>query len=290
MELSAAKLISMDFLPASIKSQVLQKAPAVLLYLLVIILAYQLAGLTWGVLERHYVKPDQAVETRSTQSNTVVAKANSGRTQNLSDLHLFGKMEVTQVVRKVPETAPETSLGLVLYGVFTDPDVKLGSAIIGQKSGDQQYYVVDDKVGSGVWLAEVRSDHVLLKRGGTYEMLKFPKEPSRGVDIQSSAPAATPPANLSREKQTFMESVKIIPVFSGREKKLKGYRILPKSNRTVYNRLGLRPSDIITSINGIALNDQRESMKVIAELVKADQIEVELDRNGQKENKVISLK
>lgn len=290
MELSATKLLTLDFLPADLKSQVNQKSPAILLYLLVVILAYQVAGLTWSVLERHYVERQQTLAVTPSESISQASNAKVANTQKLSQLHLFGKMEVTQVARRVPETAPETSLGLVLYGVFTDPDVKQGSAIIGQKSGDQQHYGVDDKVGSGVWLAEVRKDHVLLKRGTSFEMLKFPKEVSRGVNIQRTARPSAAVPNLSQEKQTFMESVKIIPVFSGKEKSLKGYRILPKSNRTVYNRLGLRPSDIITSINGIALNDQRESMKVIAELVKADEIEVELDRNGQKENKVIRLK
>jgi len=289
MELSATKLISMDFLPAGLKSQIIQKSPVILLYILVIILAYQLAGLSWGVLERHFVERNQVAKPTTEEAGPLANKAKMASFQNLSSLHLFGKMEVNQVAKAVPETAPETRLGLVLYGVFTDPDVKHGSAIIGQKTGNQQHYNVDDKVGSGVWLAEVRNDHVLLKRGASYEMLKFPKEASSGVNIQRSAPVNNTP-NLSKEKQTFMENVKIIPVFSGKEKKLKGYRILPKGNRAAYNRLGLRPSDIITSINGIALNDQRESMKVIAELVNADQIEVELDRNGRKENKVLSLK
>jgi general secretion pathway protein C len=288
MELSATKLISMDFLPAGLKSQIIQKSPVILLYVLVIVLAYQMAGLSWSVLERHFVERNNMVKPSAEKVSPVTSKSKEASFQNLSNLHLFGKMEANQVAIAVPETAPETSLGLVLYGVFTDPDVKQGSAIIGQKTGDQQHYSVDDKVGSGVWLAEVRNDHVLLKRGGSFEMLKFPKEASTGVDIQSSARVNTP--NLSEEKQSFMESVKIIPVFSGKDRKLKGYRLLPKKNRAVYNRLGLRPSDIITSINGIALNDQRESMKVIAELVKAESIEVELDRNGQKESKVISLK
>lgn len=289
MELSATKLISMDFLPAGLKSQIIQKTPVILLYFLVIVLAYQVAGLTWSVLERHFVDPNPGIKSSAGDVNPATNKAKMASGQKLSSLHLFGKMDADQVAESIPETAPETRLGLVLYGVFTDPDVKHGSAIIGQKSGSQQHYSVDDKVGSGVWLAEVRKDHVLLKRGASFEMLKFPKEASQGINIQRSAPVVNT-AGLSEEKQTFMEKVKIIPVFSGRDKKLKGYRILPKRDRAAYNRLGLRPSDIITSINGIALNDQREAMKVIAELVKADEIEVELDRNGQKESKVISLK
>ncbi len=290
MEINAEKLIALDFLSPGMRAWLSQKLPLLLMVVLVIILAYQIAGMSWSLLERILVDEPQL----SPQANSA---AQSGRQQksvdnsymNLANIHLFGKQDVTQAVDKAPVTAPETRLNLVLFGVFTDENSKKGSAIIGQKTGNQKFYTVGEKVDNGVWLAEVRKDHVLLKRGANYEVLKFPKVVSAGVNIKNTRAPVSSRA-LSPEKQTFMDNVKIIPVFTGKDRTLKGYRILPKKNRAVYNRLGIRPTDIVTAINGIALSDQREAMKVIAELVKSDQVEVQLDRNGKIENKTLTLK
>jgi len=291
MEINAAKLVALDFLSPGLRAWVTRKFPLLLMVVLVIILAYQLAGISWALIERFFVDEPQATAL----SNTAAPSKRSGKptTSNykmLAKMHLFGQQAAGKPVeRSAPVTAPETRLNLVLFGVFTDDNSKKGSAIIGPKTGIQKYYSVGEKVDGGVLLSEVRKDHVLLKRGANYEVLKFPKQVTSGVNIKNSRASVTP-RNLSPQKQTFMDNVKIIPVFTGKDRKLKGYRILPKKNRTVYNRLGIRPTDIVTSINGIALNDQREAMKVIAELVKSDQVEVQLDRNGQVENKVLNLK
>jgi general secretion pathway protein C len=289
MELNADKLVSLDFLPAGLRTQVLQKSPAVLMFLLVMVLAYQLAGITWAIVERYFVQPSQVAVKPVIKLPAKQQSSSASNYSVLTSLHLFGKQDESKAVEQAPKTAPETRLALVLYGVFTDQDAKSGSAIIGQKTGKQQYYHVGDRVDTGVWLAEVRRDHVLLRAGASYEALKFPKQSSSGFNIQDSKPSNSN-TNLSENRQSFMDSVKIVPVFTGKDRTLKGYRILPKKDRTVYNRLGLRPSDIVTAINGIALNDQREAMKVISELVKSDQVEVQLDRNGKMETKVLNLK
>jgi len=298
MDINAAQITSLEFLPAPIRSFLLNRSAGIVLMLLVVILSYQLAGLTWSLIETFYTPAAQT--TKQSRQMTVKRSSKSAATDYsfLSALHLFGKESETIVVKEVPLTAPETRLNLVLFGVFTDEDSKRGSAIIGARSGPQKHYLVGDKVSTGVWLAEVRKREVLLRRGSNFEVLKFPKENSKGVklvkakkplNIQKS-PTAMIPTGLSRGKQEFMDNVRIVPVFAGRGKGMKGYRILPKKNREMYNRLGLRPSDIITSINGISLTDQKESMKVIAELVKADSVEVELQRRGKTETKTLSLK
>ncbi len=298
MELTAEKLATLEFLPAELRTQVIQKSPVVIMFVLVAVLAYQLAGITWSVVERYFVSPQPEIVETQPQAQAKTTLATVSNYSHLAKLHLFGKQDESKPIEKTPQTAPETSLSLVLYGVFTESDNKRGAAIIGEKTGDQEFYNVGDKVSTGVWLSEVRKDQVLLKRGASYEALKFPKEPSIGVNIQDSDSGSDPGAGhgmgnvpqLSRTKQSFMDSVRIVPVFSGKERKLKGYRILPKKDRASYNRLGLRPSDIITSINGIALNDQRQAMNVIKELVESEQVEVKLDRNGREENMVLKLK
>ncbi|MCU7948019.1 MAG: type II secretion system protein GspC, partial [Candidatus Thiodiazotropha sp. (ex Cardiolucina cf. quadrata)] len=62
---------------------------------------------------------------------------------------------------------------------------------------------------------------------------------------------------------------------------MKGYRVLPQKNRELYNQLGVRPSDLVTSVNGIPLSNDKEAMKLIEKLKNAQSIQVEIVRNGQ---------
>jgi general secretion pathway protein C len=290
MKLDASRLLALEFLPVDSRETILQKLPFVTLLLLVVILAYQLASFSWILLSGVINKDETAVPVGSGLVSLAGRSPETVNVSSLAAMHLFGQAQTASIAKPLPVTAPETRLNLVLYGVFTDADTKQGSAIIGQKGGEQKFYHVNDAVDNGVSLAEVRNDHVLLKRGVNYEVLKFPKQVSSGVDIQSRTRAsATPVPSIVNQKQSFMENIKIIPVFAGKDRALKGYRLLPKKNRAVYNRMGIRPTDIVTAINGIKLSNQEEAMKVIAELVKSDSVEVQVERNGQTETRVLKL-
>jgi general secretion pathway protein C len=78
-----------------------------------------------------------------------------------------------------------------------------------------------------------------------------------------------------------------VPVRSGAN--LKGYRVLPQKNRQLYNQLGLRPSDLITGVNGVSLNNEKEAMKLIDQLKEVDQLSLEILRKGQPQTVSISL-
>lgn len=292
MKLDASRLLALEFLPVDSRETLLRKLPFLTLLLLVVILAYQLASFSWILLDDMMDKGEQTVTPASVTGNGLqeTRMPDQVNVSSLAAMHLFGQIQTAPIAKPLPVTAPETRLNLVLYGVFTDADTRQGSAIIGQKGEEQKFYHVNDAVDNGVTLAEVRSDHVLLKRGVNYEVLKFPKEFSSGVEIQSRSTESTAPvASIVNQKQSFMENVKIIPVFAGKDRTLKGYRLLPKKNRALYNRMGIRPTDIVTAINGIKLSNQEEAMKVIAELVKSDSVEVQVERNGQTETRTLQL-
>ena len=85
----------------------------------------------------------------------------------------------------------------------------------------------------------------------------------------------------------IFQYVRFVPVRSG--KNLKGYRVLPQKDRELYNQLGLRPSDLITGVNGISLNDEKEAMKLIEQLKEVDQISLEILRKGEPQSLNISL-
>ncbi len=281
MDINSTKHALLGSMSPQIRADLAAKLPGIVLLIFVIVLASQLADVSWKLLDAFLVDqtgaPGVMVQTGINNKTTKNIDRNYA---SLPSMHLFGVADSELTVTATPVSAPDTRLNLILFGVFSDQSVSSGTAIIGPGSGKQKQYRVGDKITTGVWLAEVRKDYVLLKRGGNFETLRFPKQKIAGFNLKRyNRPVR--PSRLSRTKQSFIDNVRIIPVFSGHGKGLKGYRILPRKNRALYNRLGIMPTDIVTAINGISLSNEREAMKVIGELVNSDSVKVTVERGGQ---------
>lgn len=289
MAIDTAKITQLNFLSPGLKTWLTQKSPAIVLVVLVVFLAVQFAQTGWQIVNVFVSDPSSSYAVKQNLKNGPVSKKKQFDYQLIANKHLFGMKDASVTIEDIPVSAPETRLSLILYGVFAGISNKQGTAIIGAKKGKQKYFKVGDKVDTGVWLAEVRKDHVLLKRGSSFEILRFPKQSSAGVKISQRSAVPVLPAKFRGNKQSFMDYIRIVPVFAGRGKGLKGYRILPKKDRALYNRLGIKPSDIVTSINGLSLSNEREAMKVIGELVKSDQVEIKFERRGEIKSMILKL-
>jgi type II secretory pathway component PulC len=53
--------------------------------------------------------------------------------------------------------------------------------------------------------------------------------------------------------------------------------------------LGLRPSDLITGVNGVSLSDESEASKLLDQLKDVDQIRLDVLRKGQPQSVNLSL-
>jgi general secretion pathway protein C len=72
---------------------------------------------------------------------------------------------------------------------------------------------------------------------------------------------------------------RIMPGF--RDGVLQGFRIFSILPGSVYEQLGLKNGDTITSINGSRLDSPEKMLDLYAKLAQADLVEVELERQGQ---------
>jgi general secretion pathway protein C len=57
--------------------------------------------------------------------------------------------------------------------------------------------------------------------------------------------------------------------------------VFPGRNRKQFIALGLRPGDLVTEINGVALNNPTQGMEIFRTLSESSQVQVTLERNGQ---------
>jgi general secretion pathway protein C len=279
-----------------------KQLPVAAALLLVLLISWRAAELTWSLIPapeiQQQTQPQDAGAQPSAQDRSIANQLDS-----VAKLHLFGMAGAKQEVKKVNAKAPETKLNLTLHGVFVADDADKGEAIIGTSGNVQKYYKVGSAVMSGVTLQAVFDDRVVLLRNGQSEVLRFPKvSTSRTVttipekaSVRSSPPSAGfgPGVSVSEESKNLkqysnmlrdeplkiFEYVRFVPVKS--RDGMKGYRILPQKNRELYNQLGVRPSDLVTAVNGISLSNDQEAMKLIEKLKDVTSIQVDIVRNGQ---------
>lgn len=91
--------------------------------------------------------------------------------EKLADLHLFG-----QNIQQDINALPETSLKLELKGIYSDPNQKMGSAIIAVPGEADKVYLIGDTLPGGATLLEIHEDRVILRRAGQLEVLMLPQK------------------------------------------------------------------------------------------------------------------
>src|SRR5262249_4492296 len=153
-----------------------------------------------------------------------------------------------------------TSLPLVLSGIMAANDPRYGLAIIGQNAQSTKLYAVGDNVPGNAKLHAVYGDHVEIEVQGHLETLALPHQavaggpiPSAGA-LQTESPIADRMRKLITEQPSLMADVmRPQPVYANG--KQTGYRVYPGRNRQAFLKLGLRPGDLVTAINGTPLDD-----------------------------------
>jgi general secretion pathway protein C len=191
--------------------------------------------------------------------------------------------------------APVTTMNLKLVLVFAEADEKRGLAALGPSLTEIKVYKVGDAVPGGANLHAVYVDRVLLDRGGNIEALVMPQRTGQAAALVPPMPmASNPAASVARVQQAVRDNPNLInqvmqrqPVFT--DGRLRGMRVNPGPNAQAFTRLGLRPNDIITAINGMALDDQARSGEVFNMLGSSAEAHVTIDRNGRSQELTLNI-
>jgi general secretion pathway protein C len=240
--------------------------------------------------------------------------------------HLFGEAGAVSSAPVVEETAAptaregiekgarETRLDLKLRGVVASSEDGLGHAIIEYKS-KQAVYAVEDKLplSGQVVLAKVMPTQVVLDNGGTYELLQLFEDSAldtqlasppaqtlgrrpatadaavvdRRTDEGASALARSYRERLYQNPQSLAEVVTISAVRENGD--LLGYRIAPGKDQKQFEQLGFKPGDLVIGINGIALDDPANTVRLYQTMRTASEAVFELQRDEQPLTVSVSL-
>ena len=253
--------------------------PPVVTAVLVVTIAYQLAGITWSLVPG-------APPTVAARPAGATPTQQPIDLEKLKNSHLFGEAheEAAPVVTAVD--APDTTLSLSLTGILAYGPK--GAAIISANRGQEKTYRVGDSVDNadGAKLHSVEPDRVLLNRNGTLETLRLPQQlssaPARTVSTVLPPAAAQPQGSLrqviSENASRLTDIVRLAPHVQ--EGKVVGFRVNPGKDRATFEQLGLQPGDVVTDINGTVLNDPSQGLQVFESLGEATQANVTVLREG----------
>ncbi|OQX13657.1 MAG: type II secretion system protein GspC [Thiothrix lacustris] len=111
-----------------------------------------------------------------------------------------------------------------------------------------------------------------------------PPQAEQPPPIEPAAPE--PSANLGDFRESVVNNnMRLLEVASPqpyeRDGKFLGFQLSPGSNVAMFNQLGLQPGDIVTAVNGTALENPAIAMRVLQEAATANQVNLNITRNGQ---------
>lgn len=272
-----------DFDPGLLLSRVAPRLPAVLVWVLAIALGVQTALLVRNLIPQ---PPPAAPPNIASAAPRSVQPIDF---QGILNAHLFGVAAADATPEGDASQAPQTQLSLVLTGTIAADDPKKGLGIIGESAANAKVYAVGAQLNGGARLHAVYADRVILDRGGQLEALMLPRQ-SFNTGLRAPPPrGASAGAMLSdrvrrmvdQDPGSIAEIMRPQPVFANGQQR--GYRVYPGRNREHFARLGLRPGDLVTAINGTPLDDPQRGMEIFRTMGSASEVHVTVERNGRQQ-------
>lgn len=278
--------------PAQLWAEASRVLPPWVALVIVILIGWQIAKTVWLLFP---ATPTAALPPVEPVTRTTTPSAGSSVSiERIVNAHLFGRLDATApALVEEQEDAPDTQLSLELRGTITASVAQDALAIIAERGGAERVYSVGDAVPGGASLHAVQFDRVLLRRGGRLEALRLPRSEDMPAGGRAAPRASAPrpalqPARVASVQDVIQQSAASLteiirpqPVFKdGRQQ---GYRVYPGRQRAQFAQLGLRPGDLITQINGMALDDPARGMEIFRGLADATSVTVTVDRDGETE-------
>lgn len=255
---------------------------------------------------KHKSSSIQAVTAPPTQQSS------SAAIPQLSSYHIFGSSTVSDLPINLLQT--ESSLDLIITGIFSSNDPKLGRAYIRNVQGDEKKFKVGDDIFGLAELAEIHDDHLVLSRnGGKREKLSL----SKGSDLTTrtttdinvknqkmavNSAAATRiskhiksaddwQATLNQQKfdpNKIAQIASNVQVVQDANGQVAGLRVSQLAAGSNLMKQGLRANDQIVAVNGVDISYQNV-LNIQKQLQSSSDVSVTVMRNGRKMNLNLNL-
>lgn len=202
----------------------------------------------------------------------------------------------------VPSQLPLTLVGTIVHG---NPMRSVGTIQNRNAAQGRQYqaYRVDDEIPGLAQIQTIerkrvvfrnlnngRREYIEVKEDQQLKLGLSPKKPTqknRNVQkdgnhfVLKRSNVMKHLNNLPKVLQTARAVPNIIPGSGGT---VDGFRLLEMEKGSIFEELGLKRLDVIKGANGELVNSPAEAMELFNKLKTANSIDLEIERNGVKEN------
>jgi general secretion pathway protein C len=90
-----------------------------------------------------------------------------------------------------------------------------------------------------------------------------------------------------RDPSVANQYVRVQPAYQ--DGKLSGYRIYPGPNSALFQQAGLRAGELVTSVNGIQLDDAAKALQLMGDLRDVGAVTLTLERAGETRTVTLNL-
>jgi general secretion pathway protein C len=167
---------------------------------------------------------------------------------------------------------------------------KSGCALVIVQGQPEAAFCSGEEISPGVRLDTVERDRIVIVRNGAREAV-FMKEPEGGA----AAGVALPPPPIVQSVGTdrtlvdrrqlqqqlgrpeFLNQALIVPNPDG------GFLVRQVQAGSLYEKLGLRPGDVIRNVNGQPLTNMDDVMRLYQQFGTAQRVLVDVQRQGRNE-------
>ncbi|MEX0300377.1 MAG: type II secretion system protein N [Kordiimonas sp.] len=249
---------------------------------LVTLLAYQLVVLFYKFVEEDTQITPQLEHTVVTDAEVV------GDHSLLTSFDPFFRQISATPIAPGGEIAPESNLQIELFGLRAMGNGQ-GTAIVKMQDGDQKLVHVGDDVANGVKLSGVYADRLEINRSGIRETVFLRPQSAR----RSATGSGTMPVTADMRPVTniavadMLSNLKLSPV--RRARRIVGFR-LPANIPSALQLAGIEAEDILLTVNGLPLTSHERLQELAEETVGADQLNIEVERRGEKRQTILRLK
>jgi len=286
--------------------------------ILIAYIAFIFANITWSVapITQHSQKMNKVNNSANLTGNQQTKFIDVAKIQAL---HLFGFYDETEETTPEVEMSnvPETTLNLILSGLVASDNKNIAAAIIENKGKQETYGIGETINGTRANLEQVLMDRVLIKQSGRLETLMLDgfdyKQPAKQVakrpetsepskvndnlrrsDVvdhrrnkQLTNTAKNLRSELSNDPTKISDYLRISP--KRKSGQIVGYSLRPGKNPEFFKLAGLKNGDIAVQMNGFDLVEPAQAMQAMAEMKKARDISLLVDRQGSLTEILVSL-
>ena len=214
---------------------------------------------------------------------------------------------------------PDGPLPLRLMGTVVGPP-RLTFAIIEAGDEGQRLYHLEDMVLDVAKVVRIARNEVTVDVGGTPALLRTEFEPVRSTsEVQSGASnaasislrgskATTVSPRKSKRKKgkqrltldrkevdaafanlpQLLTQARVMPHYA--KGKMAGFRVVSVKSKSLFERIGLQPQDVLKRINGMEIKDPSRFLSAFQQVKEEETITLDLVRQGQRNTFVYEIR